>query len=130
LRGDTDAMTINWLMIEIRNAAGEVTYHNSFITDLPVGHRVLKVSFSIFQRARPQAANSMTLSCPQSFLRTDAIHHRFSGVPILDGPPYDLGFREPATTAALKRCSLSSPALPADFDRRPSPDRFGAQSQR
>lgn len=37
LRGDTDAMTINWLMIEIRNAAGEVTYHNSFITDLPVG---------------------------------------------------------------------------------------------
>jgi hypothetical protein len=23
LRGDTDAMTINWLMIEIRNVAGE-----------------------------------------------------------------------------------------------------------
>src|SRR5260221_403643 len=29
-------MTVNWLMIEIRNPAGEVTYRNSFITDLPV----------------------------------------------------------------------------------------------
>jgi hypothetical protein len=36
LRADADAMTVNWLMIEIRNAAGEVTYRNSFITDLPV----------------------------------------------------------------------------------------------
>jgi hypothetical protein len=37
LRGDADALTVNWLMIEIVNAAGEVTYRNSFITDLPVG---------------------------------------------------------------------------------------------
>lgn len=37
LRGDADAMTVNWLMIEVVNAAGEVTYRNSFITDLPVG---------------------------------------------------------------------------------------------
>jgi hypothetical protein len=29
-------MAVNWLMIEIRNPAGEVTYRNSFITDLPV----------------------------------------------------------------------------------------------
>ena len=36
LRADADAMTVNWLMIEIRNPAGEVTYRNSFITDLPV----------------------------------------------------------------------------------------------
>ena len=36
LREGADAMTVNWLMIEIRNAAGEVTYRNSFITDLPV----------------------------------------------------------------------------------------------
>ena len=36
LRADTDAMTVNWLMIEIRNPVGEVTYRNSFITDLPV----------------------------------------------------------------------------------------------
>jgi hypothetical protein len=36
LRGDTKAMTVNWLMIEIRNTAGEVTYRNSFITDLHV----------------------------------------------------------------------------------------------
>lgn len=38
LRADADAMTVNWLMIEIRNPAGEVTYRNSFITDLPVDH--------------------------------------------------------------------------------------------
>ena len=37
LRGDAEALTVNWLMIEIVNAAGAVTYRNSFITDLPVG---------------------------------------------------------------------------------------------
>jgi hypothetical protein len=37
LRGDAEAMTVNWLMIEIVNAAGAVTYRNSFITDLEVG---------------------------------------------------------------------------------------------
>jgi hypothetical protein len=37
LRGDADALTVNWLMIEIVNAAGEVTYRNSFVTDLDVG---------------------------------------------------------------------------------------------
>jgi hypothetical protein len=37
LRGDEKAITVNWLMIEILNAAGEVTYRNSFITDLDVG---------------------------------------------------------------------------------------------
>lgn len=36
LRDGADAITVNWLMIEIRNAASEVTYRNSFITDLPV----------------------------------------------------------------------------------------------
>src|SRR3954452_17945375 len=35
LRGD--ALIVNWLMIEIVNAAGTVTYRNSFITDLEVG---------------------------------------------------------------------------------------------
>ena len=35
LRGDTDALTVNWLMIEIVSAAGKVTYRNSFVTDLP-----------------------------------------------------------------------------------------------
>jgi len=37
LRDGADAMIVNWLMIEIRNPAGEVTYRNSFVTDLPVG---------------------------------------------------------------------------------------------
>ena len=36
LRGDEKSITVNWLMIEILNAAGEVTYRNSFITDLAV----------------------------------------------------------------------------------------------
>ena len=29
-------MTVNWLMIEISDASGKVTYRNSFITDLDV----------------------------------------------------------------------------------------------
>ena len=37
LRGDEKAMTVNWLMIEISDAGGKVTYRNSFITDLHVG---------------------------------------------------------------------------------------------
>ena len=32
LRGDTDALNVNWLMIEIVSAAGKVTYRNSFVT--------------------------------------------------------------------------------------------------
>jgi len=36
LRDGTDAMTVNWLSIEILDATGKVTYRNSFITDLPV----------------------------------------------------------------------------------------------
>ena len=36
LRDSKDALTVNWLEIEIRNPAGKVTYHNSFVTDLPV----------------------------------------------------------------------------------------------
>jgi hypothetical protein len=37
LRDGEDALKVNWLSIEIRKARGEVTYRNSFITDLPVG---------------------------------------------------------------------------------------------
>lgn len=37
LRGDENAMTVNWLMIEIIGPTGKVTHRNSFITDLPVG---------------------------------------------------------------------------------------------
>jgi hypothetical protein len=36
LRATADALLVNWLSIEIRNAAGKRTYYNSFITDLPV----------------------------------------------------------------------------------------------
>jgi len=37
LRNGKDALIVNWLEIEILNPAGEVSYRNSFITDLPVG---------------------------------------------------------------------------------------------
>jgi hypothetical protein len=36
LRDGKDAMCVNWLQIEIVDAAGKLTYRNSFITDLPV----------------------------------------------------------------------------------------------
>jgi hypothetical protein len=36
LRDSDDAMMVNWLELEIANAKGEVTYRNSFVTDLPV----------------------------------------------------------------------------------------------
>jgi len=36
LRDGNDALKVNWFEIEIRNPAGDVTYRNSFITDLPV----------------------------------------------------------------------------------------------
>jgi hypothetical protein len=37
LRGGKDAIQVNWFEIEIVNRDGEVTYRNSFVTDLPVG---------------------------------------------------------------------------------------------
>ena len=36
LRATADAIPVNWFSIEIRNAAGKRTYHNSFVTDLTV----------------------------------------------------------------------------------------------
>src|SRR3954469_12430503 len=36
LRGDKEALSVNWLSIEVVNASGKTTYRNSFITDLPV----------------------------------------------------------------------------------------------
>ena len=36
MRDGADAMTVNWLEIEITNAKGKLTYRNSFVTDLPV----------------------------------------------------------------------------------------------
>jgi hypothetical protein len=35
-RDSDDAMTVNWLEMEIADATGKVTYRNSFVTDLPV----------------------------------------------------------------------------------------------
>ena len=36
LRDGGDALRVNWLSIEITDPGGTVTYHNSFVTDLPV----------------------------------------------------------------------------------------------
>jgi len=36
LRDSADALTVNWLQIEIVNGNGKITYRNSFVTDLPV----------------------------------------------------------------------------------------------
>jgi hypothetical protein len=37
LRDSSDALMVNWFEIEIINPKGEVTYRNSFVTDLPIG---------------------------------------------------------------------------------------------
>ncbi len=42
LRDGKDALTVNWFEIEIRNQAGDVTYRNSFITDLPVNQATVE----------------------------------------------------------------------------------------
>lgn len=36
LRGTEDAMRVNWFSIELFDGKGKRTYHNSFVTDLPV----------------------------------------------------------------------------------------------
>ena len=36
LRATEDALIVNWLSVEILNGKGKRTYHNSFVTDLPV----------------------------------------------------------------------------------------------
>ena len=36
LRGTDDALAVNWFSIEILNAKGKRTYHNSFVTDLEI----------------------------------------------------------------------------------------------
>lgn len=41
LRDSKDALAINWLEIEIRDATGKLTYRNSFITDLPVAQETV-----------------------------------------------------------------------------------------
>jgi hypothetical protein len=51
-----DCETVNWLMIEIRNPAGEVTYRNSFVTDLPADRDTV-VELTACGRARWKIEN-------------------------------------------------------------------------
>jgi hypothetical protein len=71
LRGDADAMTVNWLMAEIVNAAGDVTYRNSFVTDLDVGPDTV-VELAACGRARWKIEN-------ESFnvLKNNDLEHNF-----------------------------------------------------
>ena len=41
LRDGKDALAVNWLEIEIVDAAGTVTYRNRFVTDLPVARKTV-----------------------------------------------------------------------------------------
>jgi len=56
LRDGKDAMRVNWLSIEIINPAGEVTYRNSFVTDLPVD-RANVIELAACGRARWKVEN-------------------------------------------------------------------------
>lgn len=60
LRGDAKAMSVNWLEIEITEAKGNITYRNSFISDLPV-HRDIVAELAACGRARWKIENE-TLS--------------------------------------------------------------------
>jgi hypothetical protein len=63
LRGDKKAMTVNWLMIEVSDANGKVTYRNSFITDLDV-RRENVAELAAGGRARRKIENPRRLADP------------------------------------------------------------------
>jgi hypothetical protein len=56
LRDGKDALLVNWLSIEIINAAGKTTYRNSFVTDLPVD-RTTVAALAACGRARWKIEN-------------------------------------------------------------------------
>jgi hypothetical protein len=56
LRDGKDALKVNWFEIEIFNPSGEVTYRNSFITDLAIGPYNV-VEFAACGRARWKIEN-------------------------------------------------------------------------
>jgi hypothetical protein len=56
LRDGRDALTVNWFEIEIINPKGEITYRNSFVTDLPVGPATV-VELAACGRARWKIEN-------------------------------------------------------------------------
>jgi hypothetical protein len=56
LRDGADAMTVNWLEIEIVDPAGRTTYRNSFVTDLPV-HAANVAEIAACGRARWKIEN-------------------------------------------------------------------------
>jgi hypothetical protein len=56
IRDGNDALIVNWLEIEIVDAAGKVTYCNSFVTDLPVNENNV-VELTACGRARWKIEN-------------------------------------------------------------------------
>ena len=56
LRGDAEAIAVNWFSVEISDDKGAVTYRNSFITDIAV-HRATVVAMVAAGRARWKVEN-------------------------------------------------------------------------
>ena len=63
LRDSADALAVNWFSIEMFNAKGKRTYHNSFVTDLPVTAGTV----AELRRLRPGALEDRErdVQCPQ-----------------------------------------------------------------
>lgn len=73
LRDSTDALRVTWLSVEIRNAKGKRTYHNTFVTDLPVTAETV-AEIAACGRARWKIENETF-----NVLKTDGYHleHNF-----------------------------------------------------
>jgi hypothetical protein len=56
LKDDKSALKVNWFEIEIRNTAGKVTYHNSYITNLQINKENI-VELAACARARWKIEN-------------------------------------------------------------------------
>jgi len=73
LRDSKDALAVNWLEITIHNPAGEVTYRNSFITDLPVD-RDNVAELAACGRARCRVGGDVAIPTPHSAGRAGSPH--------------------------------------------------------
>ena len=73
LRNSKDALAVNWFEITIRNPAGEVTYRNSFITDLAVD-RDNVAELAACGRARCRVGGDVAIPTPHSAGRADFPH--------------------------------------------------------
>jgi hypothetical protein len=73
MRDTKDALSVNWFSVEIQDGKGKRTYHNSFVTDLPV-NRASVVDLAACGRARWKIENETF-----NVLKTNGYHleHNF-----------------------------------------------------